>query len=324
MSRSENRQGWEESEFPILCETCLGPNPYVRMTKQSHGNECKICSRPFTVFRWNPGNGMRYKKTEICQVCAKLKNVCQTCIFDLEYGLPVEVRDKALNIGDNVPNDSVNRAFVAQNAERVIAQNEQSGVFDHGKATSAGRELLRRMARTEPYYNRNRAHLCSFFAKGECRRGKECPYRHEMPEQNELSSQNMRDRYYGKNDPVARKIMGKAKGFMSSLAPPDDQTITSLFVSGVEDSITEEELRNAFVLFGDIKSVVVARKVQCAFVNFALRNAAEQAAERYGGASLQIKGHTLRVAWGRPRPQGPQSETQRRTEDPTLHGSTRQ
>jgi len=29
---------------------------------------------------------MRFKKTEICQTCAKLKNVCQTCIFDLQYG----------------------------------------------------------------------------------------------------------------------------------------------------------------------------------------------------------------------------------------------
>ena len=29
---------------------------------------------------------MRYKKTEVCQTCAKLKNVCQTCLLDLEYG----------------------------------------------------------------------------------------------------------------------------------------------------------------------------------------------------------------------------------------------
>ena len=27
------KQGWEEAECPILCETCLGNNPYVRMTK---------------------------------------------------------------------------------------------------------------------------------------------------------------------------------------------------------------------------------------------------------------------------------------------------
>jgi pre-mRNA-splicing factor RBM22/SLT11 len=86
-----NRQNWEDSDFPILCQTCLGDNPYLRMTKEKYGKECKICTRPFTVFRWCPGAKMRFKKTEVCQTCAKLKNVCQTCLLDLEYGLPVQV-----------------------------------------------------------------------------------------------------------------------------------------------------------------------------------------------------------------------------------------
>lgn len=55
--------------------------------KDRYGSECKICNRPFTTFRWCPGAGMRYKKTEICQTCSKLKNVCQTCLLDLEFGL---------------------------------------------------------------------------------------------------------------------------------------------------------------------------------------------------------------------------------------------
>jgi pre-mRNA-splicing factor RBM22/SLT11 len=47
------------------------------MMKQNFGAECKVCTRPFTVFRWIPGAGSRNKKTEICQTCAKSKNVCQ-------------------------------------------------------------------------------------------------------------------------------------------------------------------------------------------------------------------------------------------------------
>lgn len=76
---------------------------------------------------------------------------------------------------------------------------------------------------------RNRAPICSFFVKGECKRGAECPYRHEMPTTGELANQNIKDRYFGVNDPVARKMMGRVSN-MPKLEPPEDTTITTLFV----------------------------------------------------------------------------------------------
>jgi len=36
------KQGWETADFPIVCETCLGDNPYVRMLKHQMGKECKV------------------------------------------------------------------------------------------------------------------------------------------------------------------------------------------------------------------------------------------------------------------------------------------
>jgi pre-mRNA-splicing factor RBM22/SLT11 len=100
---------WEISDFPILCEGCLGPTPYIRMTKAQWDKECKICTKPLTVFRWKPSSSSRYKQTEICQTCAKVKNVCQTCLFDLKFGLPVEIRDKFLTNKIDIPTEIINR-----------------------------------------------------------------------------------------------------------------------------------------------------------------------------------------------------------------------
>ena len=45
-----------------------------------------------------------------------------------------------------------------------------------GKSQAAN-DLLLKLARTAPYYKRNRPHICSFWVKGECKRGEECPFR---------------------------------------------------------------------------------------------------------------------------------------------------
>lgn len=79
-----------------------------------------MCTRPFTVFRWCPGVGMRFKKTEICQTCSKVKNVCQTCLLDLEFGLPVQVRDTALGLDENAPRSDVNKEYFAQNMDAHV------------------------------------------------------------------------------------------------------------------------------------------------------------------------------------------------------------
>jgi hypothetical protein len=51
-------------------------------------------------------------------------------------------------------------------------------------------------------------------------------FRHEMPVKNELSKQNIQDRYFGNNDPVARKILaGHAEN--QGLKPPEDESVVS-------------------------------------------------------------------------------------------------
>ncbi|XP_065332585.1 pre-mRNA-splicing factor RBM22 [Cloeon dipterum] len=295
-----NRQNWEESEFPVLCQTCLGDNPYIRMTKERFGKECKICNRPFTVFRWCPGARMRFKKTEICQTCCRLKNVCQTCLLDLEYGLPIQVRDQALRIKDDLPKSDVNKEYYIQNIDAEVAKGGDVSLpaGSVGKA-AAHSDLLMKLARTSPYYKRNRPHICSFWVKGECKRGEECPYRHEKPTDPDdpLSDQNIKDRYYGVNDPVAEKLLKRAEA-MPKLEPPEDRSITTLYVGNLSEKVTEIELRDNFYQYGEIRNVTLVPRQQCAFVQYTTRSAAEVAAERTFN-KLILQGRRVTIKWGR-------------------------
>ena len=170
------QQKWEDSELPILCETCLGDNPYVRMVRQTYGKTCKTCDKPYTSFRWRAGTDGRFKSTQVCQSCAKAKNVCQCCILDLTYGLPVQVRDSFLNVNEasGVPQSGANRDFYLQSLENKA----QSGENQYGKAR-INQQLLS-LTRKSPYSERNLPHICSFYARGCCTRGAACPYRYVL------------------------------------------------------------------------------------------------------------------------------------------------
>ena len=104
------------------------------------------------------------------------------------------------------------------------------------------RDELAKLQRDKPYFKRNESHICSFYVRGTCNRGAECPYRHEMPNYDpNLANQNFKDRYYGNNDPVAKKLLSKVG--VNPLSPPADTNIKTLFIGGVTSVVTEEDLR---------------------------------------------------------------------------------
>jgi len=218
--------------------------------------------------------------------------VCQVCLLDLEYGLPVQVRDSAMPNVEQIPLSDVNREYFADQAERRVEQ----GLVNYGK--SLPDPTLIKLARVKPYYKRNRAHVCSFFVRGECNRGSECPYRHEKPEEGELSQQNIKDRYYGVNDPVAKKLLGRAEQF-KTLTPPDDKEITTLYVGGLTPQITENDLRDHFYAYGEVRSIKIVPRAMCAFITYTGRDGAESAAENLY-SKLVIKGTHIRISWGKP------------------------
>ena len=132
--------------------------------------------------------------------------MCQTCVLDLEFGLPTQVRDSVLGISDAIPSSDANRAYFLQNAANALGPAET--LVTTGRSDSTARRLLKGLGRTEPYYRRNEARVCSFWVKGECTRGETCPYRHELPTHAPgMQRQNIKDRYYGSEDPVAAKML---------------------------------------------------------------------------------------------------------------------
>lgn len=292
-----NKEGWEQASFPILCETCLGDNPYVRMQREEFGVECKICARPMTIFRWKAGTKGRYKATVICQQCAKMKNVCQTCLFDLEFGLPVQVRDKYLEEQGqtkmSLPDSRVGKDYALQQMHNNAERND----LPYGKITA--HPMLQRLARMTPYYKRNEARICSFFVKGACNRGQDCPFRHEIPQGGELANQKLRDRFHGENDPLAKKIIRQGEEQGEKMQPPEDKSITTIYLGGLEPGVTDKEIRDQFYVHGEVQSIRMVPRQCCAFVTFARRESAEDAAEKLHRI-LTLRGKRVNLMWGRP------------------------
>ena len=61
-------------------------------------------------------------------------------------------------------------------------------------------------------------------------------------------------------------------------------------------AVTEQELRNHFYQFGEIRQITMAPKQSCAFVQFTRRGAAELAAEKSFN-KVVIKGRKLTIRY---------------------------
>ncbi|KAL4814929.1 Pre-mRNA-splicing factor slt11 [Aspergillus spinulosporus] len=302
-----NRSGWETTDFPSVCENCLPENPYVQMLKEDYGAECKICTRPFTIFRWKADRTARTKRTNICLTCARLKNCCQCCMLDLSFGLPIVVRDAALKMVAPGPQSSINREYYAQGHEKEIEEG-RGAVEEYEKTDEKARELLRRLANSEPYYRKPRQ-LEAPEEDGEAQGPSDAPV--------------VRSRYGNGPGPVRTSesrrgtpLPGRGRGGVrggrpfpgtaqlppsqADILPPADPNITSLFVTGVEDDLPEHALRSFFVQFGQLRSLVCSHRAHCAFINYAARESAEAAAKHCQGKAV-VQGCPLRVRWGKPK-----------------------
>lgn len=318
-----NRSGWESTDFPSVCENCLPENPYVKMLKEDYAAECKLCTRPFTVFQWSADRAHgRKKRTNVCLTCARLKNCCQCCMLDLSFGLPIVVRDAALKMVAPGPQSEINREFFAQNNEKAIEEG-RAGVEEYEKTDEKARELLRRLAQSKPYFRKGRTLDEEGNATGESSRsatGGNPVVGAGLGGAGPIRSRDSRAAGAMGARTGGGRPGGPRKGAFPSVAqlppgpndwkPPADKNIMSLFVTGVEDDLPEHKIRDFFKAHGKIKSLVCSHMSHCAFINYETREGAERAAEACQGKAV-IAGCPLRVRWSQPKAVGNMNREER-------------
>ncbi|CAA19106.1 Prp19 complex subunit, RNA-binding Cwf5 [Schizosaccharomyces pombe] len=301
-----NKQEWEDVEFPSICERCLGDNSYVRMTKEPLGQECKICSKPCTIFRWIKERGQKPGKTQICVGCARYKNCCQSCMLDLQFGLPIALRDAALKLVESGPTNDINREFFAQNQQRLLSNGETA--YDSQEASAAARNLVKKVEKRELHSRPPKRKL------------------DDVESKQILKEARASDASLNAERPLfpVKKIINGNVSLSINMEPPKDKKIASLFLIGVEDELADYKIRKHFEQYGPLKSVVCSHRAKCAFVNFKTRSSAEIAAAASPDGNVVIEGFRLKVQWGKPRSLGgPEGEVRNaKLADLVMRGSS--
>jgi pre-mRNA-splicing factor RBM22/SLT11 len=223
-------------------------------------------------------------------------------MLDLSFGLPIVVRDAALKMVAPGPESSINREYYAQEHEKEIEEG-RGGVEAYEKTDQKARELLRRLANSEPYYKKQRRLEAAEEGEGGQKRltAGPGPIRTHENMRGDARGGPIRGGRGGSRGGRAFPGTTQLPPGPQDILPPRDPNITSLFVTGVEDDLPEHAIRKFFTPFGTLRSIVCSHRAHCAFINYATREGAEAAAEACQGKAV-IAGCPLRVQWGKPKP----------------------
>jgi pre-mRNA-splicing factor RBM22/SLT11 len=237
-------------------------------------------------------------------------------MLDLQYGLPVQVRDSVLGVKETVPKNEANREyFIAANKAR-LERNDVS-LLDYERETDpAAKAILGRLV-TKKDYERNLAPPCSFYARGKCTRGDTCPYRHVLQAARYPSLQSYRDRYYGENDPAAEKIFDQNPELLTAAAGDNKRggsSSTALFVQGIRSGLSDADINEFFTNYVPVSSVKMVADNAAAIVKFSNKTEAGKAAAQTLGV-VDIRGVSVRVSWAKAEAEaGPGAEAEAEAE----------
>lgn len=312
-------------EVPAICEKCLGSNPYLKMIKEPLGAQCRLCTRVFTVFRWNVSKGSKFSKTVICLTCARQRNCCQACMLDLTYGIPLHLRDAAFKMAgvENIhevaySSNDVTKRYMAQKADQKYIEQEQQQqlngadvrlLTENGEGESLKsnsdearqkvEEILRKLSQSHHSAQNkfNSKKLNS--GQQQSRQGASSTYSPEALQNVDIS-----------------KILSKLP-FNGNLTIPKDESITSFFIFGINDEITDnmvaEYIQQKLIdhLNTDkkkinVKSIVLNHRAKCGYVSLEKRKYAEVLSKIVdkprgfkGPGIIFIRNVPIRITWGK-------------------------
>uniref|UniRef100_A0A0E0NQE3 RRM domain-containing protein n=1 Tax=Oryza rufipogon TaxID=4529 RepID=A0A0E0NQE3_ORYRU len=99
----------------------------------------------------------------------------------------------------------------------------------------------------------------------------------------------------------AAKAMYPAAGYalpqVQPVLPDSDPTNTTIFIGNLDQNVTEDELRQICVQFGELIYVKIPANKACGFVQYASRASAEEAVQRLHGTTIGQQ--VVRLSWGR-------------------------
>ncbi|CUM67033.1 uncharacterized protein PRCAT00004721001 [Priceomyces carsonii] len=287
-------------DFPALCEDCCGPDKHIKMIRQPGGEECKICTRPFTVYRWNPSNARhKSRKTIICMTCARTRNCCQSCMLDIHFRIPLEIRDTALKLAGldkaySFTNKSLNssnrevKAIAADKEESKFNGRDENGdVNDMDKA----KEILLKLA--EKLHDDDKA-------------TKKITNSRKQNETGDIKSSDV------------SKILAKLP-FGGLFVVPEDKSITSFFIFGFDEELPQYAITNYCIQFGKIRTMTILHRARCGYIGFISRDSAVAFSQSISGNGLNANNNTpgllvlnkrfpIRVSWGKAKPLGTTNE----------------
>ncbi len=224
-------------------------------------------------------------------------------MLDLSFGLPIVVRDAALKMVAPGPQSDINRQFYAQEHEKEIEEG-RGALEAYNKTDEKARDLLKRLAQSEPYYKKQRRIEAESEESGQ--KALPAPGGGGSSEGGHIPgpirTRDSRGGARGGMRPGRGGRMGgpSAEPSPQDWLPPSDPNVASLFVTGVEDDLPEHDIRVHFAQYGKLRSLVCSHRAHCAYVNYVKRADAETAAETLKG-KVVIKGCPMKVTWGKPK-----------------------